>query len=130
MSKTEPGLGDELRRLVLERSHDLITLIEPDGTIAYASPSWADVLGYRPDEVIGTSIVGYTHPDDVSRGLDAIAAQAAGNEVPPIVTRRRAKDGRWVFIESNSTPVFDAEGNVTHIIGSARDVTESEELRS
>ena len=130
MSKTEPGLGDELRRLVLERSHDLITMIEPDGTIAYASPSWATVLGYEPGEVIGTSLVAYTHPDDVGKGLDAIATQAAGTEIPPIVTRRRAKDGRWVFIESNSTPVFDADGNVTHIIGSARDVTESEELRA
>jgi PAS domain S-box-containing protein len=130
MSKTEPGLGDELRRLVLERSHDLITMIEPDGTIAYASPSWAKVLGYEPAEVVGTSLVAYTHPDDVGRGLDAIATQAAGVEIPPVVTRRRAKDGRWVFIESNSTPVFDADGNVTHIIGSARDVTESEELRA
>jgi len=130
MSKTEAGLGDELRRLVLERSHDLITLIEPDGRIVYASPSWAKVLGYEPEEVVGTSLVAYTHPDDVARGLDAIARQAAGVEIPSIVTRRRAKDGRWVFIESNSTPVFDAEGNVTHIIGSARDVTESEELRA
>src|ERR1043166_8470491 len=101
MSKTEQGLGDELRRLVVERSHDLITLIERDGTIAYASPSWAKVLGYEPEEVVGTSLAAYTHPDDVARGLDAIATQAAGTEIPPIVTRRRAKDGRWVFIESN-----------------------------
>jgi PAS domain S-box-containing protein len=130
MSHTEAGLGDELRRLVLERSHDLITLIEPDGTIVYASPSWTKVLGYEPHEVVGTSLVAHTHPDDVARGLDAIATQAAGVEIPPIVTRRRAKDGRWVFVESNSAPVFDADGNVTHIIGSARDVTESEELRA
>jgi PAS domain S-box-containing protein len=130
MSQTEAGLGDELRRLVLERSHDLITLIEPDGTIVYASPSWSSVLGYTPDEVVGTSLVEYTHPDDVGRGLEAIAAQASGAEVPSIVTRRRAKDGRWLYIESNSTPVFDADGNVTHIVGSARNVTESEELRA
>jgi PAS domain S-box-containing protein len=130
MGHTEAGLGDELRRLVLERSHDLITLIEPDGTIGYASPSWATVLGYEPEDVVGTSLVAYTHPDDVAKGLDAIEKQAAGVEIEPIVTRRRAKDGRWVFIESNSTPVFDADGKVTHIIGSARDVTESEELRA
>ena len=130
MSQTEAGLGDELRRLVLERSHDLITLIEPDGTIVYASPSWSTVLGYVPEEVVGTSLVEYTHPDDVARGLDAIAAQAAGTEIPSIVTRRRAKDGRWLYIESNSTPVFDGDGNVTHIIGSARNVTEAEELRA
>jgi PAS domain S-box-containing protein len=129
MSQTEAGLGDELRRLVLERSHDLITLIEPDGTIVYASPSWTDVLGYLPQELVGTRLMAYTHPDDIERGLDAIATQAGGVQIPPIVTRRRAKDGRWLAIESNSTPVFDADGNVTYIIGSARNVTEREELR-
>jgi PAS domain S-box-containing protein len=130
MSQTEAGLGDELRRLVLERSHDLVTMIDTEGTIVYASRSWLDVLGYAPEEVVGTTLMTYTHADDVARGLEAIAAQAAGDEVPSIVTRRRAKDGRWVFIESSSAPVFDADGNVTHIIGSARDVTESVELRA
>jgi PAS domain S-box-containing protein len=129
VSKTEARLGDELRRLVIERSHDLITMIDPDGTIVYASPSWSAVMGYEPDEVVGTSLIEYTHPDDLPRGLDAIATQAAGTEVASIITRRRTKDGRWLHIESSSTPVFDAAGNVTAIIGSARDVTESEELR-
>src|SRR4051812_22250736 len=129
MGQLEDALGDDLRRMVIERSHDLITMIETDGTIVYASPSWAPVLGYEPSEVIGTSLVDYTHPDDHGKGWEAINTQARGAEVPSVVTRRRAKDGRWVFIESSSTPVFDADGNVTYIIGSARNVTESEELR-
>src|SRR4051794_11547666 len=104
-------------------------MIDPDGTIVYASPSWSAVLGYEPDEVVGTSLAEYTHPDDLPRGLDAIATQAAGTEVASVITRRRTKDGRWLHIESSSTPVFDADGNVTYIIGSARNVTESEELR-
>jgi PAS domain S-box-containing protein len=130
VSQIQEGLGDELRRLVIERSHDLVTMIDPDATIVYASPSWKTMLGYDPEEVIGTSLIDYTHPDDHPQGLDAIARQAGGAEVASIVTRRRAKDGRWLLIESRSTPVFDADGNVAYIIGSARDVTESEELRA
>jgi len=129
MSQTEAGLADELRRLVVERSHDLVTLIELDGTIAYASPSWSRMLGWDPAEVVGTPLLDYCHPDDVERGLEAIAAQARGDEIPPIVTRRRTKDGRWLSVESDSTPIYDAEGNVTAIIGSAHNVTESVELR-
>src|SRR3954454_667614 len=112
MSQTEAGLADELRRLVIERSHGLVTLIELDGTISYASPSWSRMLGWEPAEVVGTSLVDYCHPDDVARGLDAIAAQAGGRESPPIVTRRRTKDGRWLSVESHSTPVYDVDGNV------------------
>ena len=129
MSQIEAGLADELRRLVVERSHDLVTLIELDGTISYASPSWSRMLGWDPAEVVGTPLLDYCHPDDVARGLDAIAVQAAGTEIPPIVTRRRTKDGRWLSVESDSTPVYDADGNVTAIIGSARNVTEAMELR-
>src|SRR5436305_5045177 len=129
MSQTEAGLADELRRLVIERSHDLVTLIELDGTISYASPSWSRMLGWNPAEVVGTSLLEYCHPDDVERGLEAIAAQGRGEQIPPIITRRRTKDGRWLSVESDSLPVFDAEGNVTHIIGSARNVSEGVELR-
>ena len=125
MSQTEPGLADELQRLVIERSHDLVTLVELDGTIAYASPSWSRMLGWDPAEVVGTSLLEYCHPDDLLRASEAIAAQAGGVEMPPIVTRRRTKDGRWLSVESDSTLVRDADGNVTAIIGSARNVTES-----
>jgi PAS domain S-box-containing protein len=129
MSQTEAGLADELHRLVVERSHDLVTLIDLDGTIAYASPSWSRMLGWSPADVVGRSLVEFCHPDDVERGLEAIAAQARGEQIPPIVTRRKTKDGRWLSVESDSTPVLDADGNVTGIIGSARNVTESVELR-
>src|SRR4051812_42456242 len=105
MSQLEEGLSDDLRRLVVERSHDLVTMIDPDGVILYASPSWRTMLGYEPDEVVGTQLAEYCHPDDLERGVQAIATQAEGATIAPIITRRRAKDGRWLSVESNSTPV-------------------------
>jgi len=130
MSQIEAGLSAELQRIVLERSHDLVTMLEPDGTIVYASPTWLTLLGWDPAEVVGTPLADYCHPEDLELGLQAIADQAAGRAIPPIVTRRRAKDGRWLSVESNATPIFDAEGNVTHILGSARDVSERVELQT
>ena len=117
------------QQLVLERTHDLVTILDPTGRIVYASPSWEAMLGYAPDEVVGTALLDYCHPDDLEPATKAIAAQVAGAHIPPIVTRRRARDGRWLFIESNATPILDADGNVVYILGSARNVTESEELR-
>ncbi|HEY3543404.1 MAG TPA: PAS domain S-box protein [Gaiellaceae bacterium] len=130
MSRTEPGLGDDLRRMVIERSHDLVTVLDLEGRIVYASPTWQTMLGWEPAEVLGTPLTDYCHPADLERGLAAIATQVAGEQIPPIVTRRRTKDGGWLYIESNASPVFDAEGNVTHLMGSARNVTEAYELRA
>jgi PAS domain S-box-containing protein len=129
MSQLEAGLSDELRRMVVERSHDLVTVLDTEGVIVYASHSWKTMLGWEPEEVVGTSLAHYCHPEDLDRAWDAIHAQAGGATIPPIVTRRRTKEGGWLFIESNSSPVFDADGNVTHIMGSARNVTEAHELR-
>src|SRR3954453_8144070 len=123
------GLPADLQPLVIERSHALVTLIEPDGTIVYASPRWATMLGFAPEEVVGTSLVDYCHPDDATVGLGAMEPFSAGEQLPSVVTRRATKDGRWLTVESNATPIFDAQGNVTHILGSARDITEREELR-
>ena len=73
MSQLEDALGDDLRRMVIERSHDLITMIDPDGTIVYASPSWTSMLGWDPREVVGTSLADYCHPDDLAVGpADAV----------------------------------------------------------
>jgi PAS domain S-box-containing protein len=123
------ALPAELQRLVIERSHDLVTLIEPDGTIVYASPRWETMLGWDPDEVVGTSLLDYCHPDDLAHGSAAMDRLAGGAEVPSVVTRRLTKDGRWLHVESNAAAVYDEGGNITHIIGSARDVSEREQLR-
>jgi PAS domain-containing protein len=40
---------------------------DPGGTIRYLSPSVERVLGYTPEEVVGTSTAEYVHPDDVER---------------------------------------------------------------
>src|SRR5437773_11602704 len=42
------------QQLVLERVHDLVTVMDPVGTIVYASPSWNTLLGLDPDAMVGT----------------------------------------------------------------------------
>jgi len=62
------------QQLVLERSHDLITVVDVLGSIVYASPSWQSILGWNPDSLLGTSALELVHPDDreaVRERLDA-----------------------------------------------------------
>src|SRR2546421_2293200 len=49
---TAESLDDAVRRLVVERSHDLVTLCDLNGAIVYASPSWAR-LGWKPSGLAG-----------------------------------------------------------------------------
>src|SRR5258708_39789157 len=80
------SVGDDVahqaafQQLVLERSHDLITVIDPNGVVVYASPSWR-TLGWDPDALRGTPILDFVHPADAGRGAEAALAVLPGAEV-------------------------------------------------
>ncbi|MDI6740399.1 MAG: PAS domain S-box protein, partial [Candidatus Edwardsbacteria bacterium] len=58
---------EEYYRALIKNSSDIITILNPDQSIRYASPSMQDALGYRPEEVIGRKLLTLVHPDDAPR---------------------------------------------------------------
>ena len=128
------AIGDDLaspaafQDLILERTHDLITIIDPSGTIVYASPSWR-ALGWDPDRFAGKAVLDLVHPEDRERGARAISDVLAGGSVDRVTMRLRSKDGAWVWYESTGAAIAGANGGVAYIVATARDVSEREELR-
>jgi PAS domain S-box-containing protein len=53
------------RRRLFETSLDLIVVADSQGVFIQISPSALAILGYRPEEMIGKSGIGFVHPDDV-----------------------------------------------------------------
>ena len=51
--------------LLLEASPDFIHVVSLKGSFLYVAPSVRRVLGYEPDEMVGTCISDYAHPEDV-----------------------------------------------------------------
>jgi PAS domain S-box-containing protein len=117
------------QQLVLERTHDLITVVDPTGTIVYASPSWQALTGWDPDALVGTPILDLVHPDDHELGAQGLAQVLSGAAFEAITSRLRASDGQWVSIESTGTPIYDHDGKVAYVLGTTRDVSERETLR-
>ena len=67
------GENEELMRPMVEHSSDIMALLEEDGTIRYVSPAVERVLGFLPEEVVGTAVFNYVHPDDVEHALLAFS---------------------------------------------------------
>jgi PAS domain S-box-containing protein len=116
------------QELVLEHSHDLITVVDQAGAIVYASPSWR-MLGWDPDELPGTSILDLVHPDDAALGARALGEVQSGADVKAVTLRLRTADDGWSWFESTGSPIFGKPGEVAYMVTTSRDVSEREELR-
>ena len=86
---------------VLESLRAMTIDVAADGRIAYASPSVTTVLGYDPEEMVGTQGIELVHPDDLAT-LAATARQLRGSRGPFRSTyRARHKQGHWVWLEAS-----------------------------
>ena len=123
-------MEDDLRssearfRLLAENSTDLITRLDPDGRRLYVSPAARTILGYEPDELLGTRVEDFVHPDDAADALTALRAVAADGGARRFTLRMRRKDGTFVWLELATRAVRDVEGAIVEIQSSSRDVTE------
>ena len=114
-----------VQRLVQDAS-DVITICEPDATIRYMTPSVARVLGWPPDQLVGTRLVELVHPDDIDQV--ATLFSATGQERPggPVECRMRRQDGSWMIAETIAAPVDD--DGVPGLVLTSRDVTDRKAL--
>jgi PAS domain S-box-containing protein len=116
------------QELILERSHDLITIMDPDGTIVYGSPSWRSI-GLDPDQIVGKAALDFVHPDDVPVASAALERAFDGGAIEAITVRLRTGPGTWAWFESNGSPIVSADNDLAYLVGTSRDVSEREELR-
>jgi PAS domain S-box-containing protein len=88
--------NEERFRLLVEGSNELVVLLEPTGTVLYASPNHVTITGFTPEELAGSSFLEHVHPDDMT----AVTSQL--EKVSTAITyRSRFKDRSWHWIESS-----------------------------
>ncbi len=112
-------------RSLVEGLLDVITVIRPDGTVVYASPSMRQAAGFSPDELIGADIFDFIHPDD-----RAAAVRAVLSPTPEMLEYRFLhKDGHWIYAEGRGAALADGpEGQGVVIV--SRVITERKEAEA
>jgi diguanylate cyclase (GGDEF)-like protein/PAS domain S-box-containing protein len=116
--------SEERFRSLVQNASDLITVVDPDTSVRYQSPSSRRLLGFAPEELVGTRLSDVLHADDVARVLAAIGdAMRKPEGVATAEARVRHKDGSWRHIELIGTDqcVNSAIGG---FVLNIRDVTE------
>jgi diguanylate cyclase (GGDEF)-like protein/PAS domain S-box-containing protein len=111
-------------RALIEKSSDVISLIDVQGNNHYTSPSIQRVLGYTPAEFGERNGFGYVHPDDmafVQEEFAKLLENPGGGAISEM--RVQHSDGSWRWIETVSTNLLE-DPNIKAIVVNFRDVTE------
>ena len=111
-------------RLLADHSGDMVFQLDPSFTRRYVSPASQELLGYMPEELIGTAPIDMIHPDDAGHVAEVYGKLAAGLDRAGTINRIRHRDGRWVWVEASYRLVRDAaSGEPTGIVGALRNIT-------
>lgn len=120
--------SEERFRAMVQNAADVITIINPDGSIRYQSPSIEPMLGFKTGNLVGLSIFDNLHPQDADlvRQMLAELLDKPSNARRAIL-RIRHVDESWRFVEVVATNHL-RDTNVGGIIINMRDVTERKAL--
>ena len=121
------GAGDDRYRRLIEHSTDIITVVEPDGTIQYQSPAAETLLGYDQGELVGEFVFNHVHPEDRDTVretfIDLVGRDEAATET--MTYRFEHADGSWVWLETTGSN--QKHTAVEGYVFNSRDVTQRTE---
>jgi PAS domain S-box-containing protein len=106
----------------VEESDDVVTIVDPDGTVAYASGSANRVLGRDPDDFIGENLFDYLHPDSQGRAMEAFFACVEDSEEVTTEFRFDSPDSGWINVEGRCRNMLDDDA-IDGMLVYLRDVT-------
>jgi PAS domain S-box-containing protein len=125
--RTEQDLATNRARLqtLLDTIPDLVWLKDPDGIYLACNRRFEDLFGAKEEAIIGRRDQDFVDADlaEHFRQHD-LAAMRAGQPTVNEETVTFANDGHQALLETIKAPVQDKQGNLTGVLGIARDITE------
>lgn len=124
-SEKELRESQERFRDLVESSSDWIWEVDANGVYTYVSPKIEEMLGFRPEEVIGKTPFDLM-PQEESDRVGHLFRQYVSNGEPfaGLENINLHKDGRHLIFETSGVPIFDQEGKICGYRGVDRDITE------
>jgi diguanylate cyclase (GGDEF)-like protein/PAS domain S-box-containing protein len=104
---------------------DVVSVIDANGELKYASPTSEQVYGYDPGEwPEGQSVFDTVHPDDINHVIDLwTGSLKTAGAFRPFEVRLRKGDGTWMYAEIVANNLLD-DPAVNGIVVTSRDVTD------
>ncbi|MGE5114296.1 MAG: PAS domain S-box protein [Acidobacteriaceae bacterium] len=110
-------------RSLVQRNFEVVTVANAEGTIEDISPAVQHVLGYAPEQVIGSNVFDYVESSDLplARSSFGTALEKPGDAVP-IEVRLRKLDGEYIPFKVMATNLINTPG-IEGVVITARDLS-------
>jgi diguanylate cyclase (GGDEF)-like protein/PAS domain S-box-containing protein len=110
-------------RGILDNMLDTYYRTNAQGELVRASASAQQLLGYKPEELLGQKLGDfYATPGDRDRFLATLAAN--GGMVRHYEAPLKRRDGSIVWVSTNARVLLDKDGKPAGVEGTTRDITE------
>jgi PAS domain S-box-containing protein len=94
--RTTPDIERAINQRIFETSLDLILVVDQRGNLVRVSPSSETILGYRPEEMMGRSAIGFIYPGDLNSTREEMRTARRGRLTRNFDCRYVHKDGQVV----------------------------------
>jgi PAS domain S-box-containing protein len=103
--------------------------VDPGGIYRYCSPAVEEILGYRPDDLVGKVHFYDLFDPPVREELKAATMEAFTIYKPfrNFVNPNRHKNGSLIILKTSGKPVFDDDGTFSGFYGVDQDITRENE---
>jgi PAS domain S-box-containing protein len=105
------------RDRIWKLSQDLLIVSELSGKILNVNPAWFAMLGWSPDDLVGTSGEWLVHPYDRERSFAELSNLIAGRKTQHLENRILCKDGSYRWLSWFAVP----DRGIVYSVG--RDIT-------
>ncbi|HVP63758.1 MAG TPA: PAS domain S-box protein [candidate division Zixibacteria bacterium] len=109
---------------IVESSEDAIISKNLDGIIMSWNSSAERLFGYKPEEIIGHSVMRLIPPELHYEEPEIIAKLRRGERIQHFETRRMHKDGHILDISLTVSPVKDSQGRIIGASKIVRDISD------
>lgn len=114
--------GDRFKALVQEGS-DLISILDRKGRFKYLSPAYNSMLGIKPEEMIGKSVLDKIHEEDrdiISKTFELLKKESRITSLP---FRYKGGNDQYRWLEAVGTNLLN-DPAVEGIVINSKDITE------
>jgi PAS domain S-box-containing protein len=108
--------SENLNRKLVENLPDYVVVYGPDGKILYANPASAEALGYRVDELIGSSVLSYVTENYRPTATQRLASRWNQTVTSPYEIEISGKGGQRRQVIVKGTPIHYGDNPATLLI--------------